>query len=500
MADLRLCLSLSGGASLGAYQAGASAALLVGLDHLRNEAGLDVRVDAVGGASAGAIVGLMAAFAVLEGIDGRDIMRRAWVERVSIDTLLRKGSRGPLSLEDVRRGLPDLLREGKRGGKGQDHPLIFHVALTGLRGLTYDIPGLRRDQPVLGVTYADWKDFELEPGGGVQRLLAPRGSSPLETAMASASHPGAFAPRVIDRTDDREEYENQGLSNLPRSGWLWYTDGGLVQHEPIGRLLSAAHAVDDGADDAHRLTLMVHPRSKEPSDAEEWSDPNHEASWAEGLSRGLAVVSEQPLYDDLRKVDRDNTRLAWVDDLVEAIEPHLARAADEPLRELLSEMAQNRRERRGGAGADVEDPPERDSDAADALRRALLDIGGLTGKRRQDVDLISPLLVAAHTDDDVSSLLAGELMGDFGGFLNRELRESDFALGYESTLCWAREGLGKCGLPDEAVAGAAEAVEAGRPRSWQEVRQGQMKERDLPWRARLRLAHFLLRMARSLMR
>jgi predicted acylesterase/phospholipase RssA len=500
MADLRLCLSLSGGASLGAYQAGASAALLVGLDHLRNEAGLDVRVDAVGGASAGAIVGLMAAFAVLEGIDGRDIMRRAWVERVSIDTLLRRGSRGPLSLEDVRRGLPDLLGEGKRSGKGQDHPLIFHVALTGLRGLTYDIPGLRRDQPVLGVTYADWKDFELEPGGGVQQLLAPRGSSPLETAMASASHPGAFAPRVIDRTDDREEYENQGLSNLPRSGWLWYTDGGLVQHEPIGRLLSAAHAVDDGADHGHRLTLMVHPRSKEPSDAEEWSDRNHEATWAEGLSRGLAVVSEQPLYDDLRKVDRDNTRLGWIEDLVEAIEPHLAKAADKPLRELLSEIAQNRRERRGGAGAEVEDLPGRESDAADALRRALLDIGGLTRKRRQDVDLISPLLVAAHTDDDVSSLLAGELMGDFGGFLNRELRESDFALGYESTLCWAREGLGKCGLPDEPVAGAAEAVEAGRPRSWQEVRQGQMKERDLPWRARLRLAHFLLRMARSLMR
>ena len=50
------------------------------------------------------------------------------------------------------------------------------------------------------------------------------------------------------------------------------------------------------------------------------------------------------------------------------------------------------------------------------------------------------------------------------------------------------------------MAGAAEAVEAGRPRNWQEVRQGQTKERDLPWRARLRLAHFLLRMGRSLMR
>ncbi len=48
----------------------------------------------------------MAAFAVLEGPDGCDVMRRAWVEGVSIDTLLHRGSRGPLSLEDVRRDLP----------------------------------------------------------------------------------------------------------------------------------------------------------------------------------------------------------------------------------------------------------------------------------------------------------------------------------------------------------------------------------------------------------
>ena len=500
MADLRLCLSLSGGASLGAYQAGASAALIVGLDHLRNDASLDVRLDAVGGASAGAIVGLMAAFAVLEGVDGCDVMRRAWVERVSIDTLLRRGSRGPLSLEDVRRDLPELLGEGRQGGRGQDHPLVLHVALTGLRGLSYEIPGLRRDQPVIGVTYADWKDFELEPGGGVGQLLEPDGSSPMQTAMASASHPGAFAPRVLDRRADHEAYESQGLSNLPRSGWLWYTDGGLVQHEPIGRLLSAAKAVDDGEDDVHRLTLMVHPRSKEPSDAEEWSDHEHEATWAEGLSRGLAVVSEQPLYDDLRKVDRDNTRLAWVDDLVGAIEPHLADAADNPLRELLRQAAENRRERRSGAGAEVHDLPDADDDTAEALRHALLDIGGLTGKRRQEVDLISPLLIAAHTEEDVTSLLAGELMGDFGGFLDRELRESDFALGYESTLCWAREGLAKCGLPEEAVAGAAEAIERARPMPWKEVREGETKERDLPWRARLRLAHFLLRMGRSLLR
>lgn len=132
--ELRLTLSLSGGASLGAYQAGACAALLTGIGHLRGEAGLDVRLDAVGGASAGAIVAVMAAHSVLEGLDGASVMRSAWVDRVSIDTLLRRGSRGRLSLEEVRRDLPDLVDEAEPKYEGQPHPVMLHIALTGLRG------------------------------------------------------------------------------------------------------------------------------------------------------------------------------------------------------------------------------------------------------------------------------------------------------------------------------------------------------------------------------
>jgi hypothetical protein len=100
----------------------------------------------------------------------------------------------------------------------------------------------------------------------------------------------------------------------------------------------------------------------------------------------------------------------------------------------------------------------------------------------------------------VTSLLAGELMGDFGGFLDRELRQSDFALGYESTLAWARRGLGECGVSDDAVSGAVGAIEASRPVSLEEARRGHAKERDLPWRARMRLAVFLLRAVRALLR
>ncbi|MDQ3343048.1 MAG: hypothetical protein M3524_05690, partial [Actinomycetota bacterium] len=66
--------------------------------------------------------------------------------------------------------------------------------------------------------------------------------------------------------------------------------------------------------------------------------------------------------------------------------------------------------------------------------------------------------------------------------------------------CWAGEGLERCGLSSEVAGGAAEAIQRARPVSWEDVRVGRNTERDLPWRARLRLAQFLLRMVRALVK
>jgi predicted acylesterase/phospholipase RssA len=494
---LRVTLTLSGGASLGAYQAGATAALLVVLGHVRDEHGADVRVDAIGGASAGAIVGLMAAYSLLEGVSGCDVLHEAWVERVSIDTLLRRGSRGPLSLEGVRTELPDLLTSGKRA-PAQEHPLTLHVALTGLRGLTYELEGLRRDEPVSAVTFADWKDFALEPGGGPTQYFERDLRSPLDVVLASASHPGAFAPRVLDRREDREAYEGQGVGNLPRSGWLWYTDGGLVQSEPVGRTLSAARPIE-GPADAHRLNLMIDPRSEEPTDAEQWSDRGYDATWAGGLSRALAVVPEQALYEDLRELQRDNRRIEWLGELERALDGHLDERAADGLRRLIEEIDDERDEVRGGRARET--APGRDASAIELLRGAIERISGLAGEDPVAVDVISPLLLAGRDDiDSVGGLLAGEFMGDFGGFLQADLRRSDFALGYESVLAWAPDGLAACDLPGPAVDAAVEAAGEAKPEDWRDVRRGETSGRDLPWRARLRLVHFLLRGVRALLR
>jgi predicted acylesterase/phospholipase RssA len=497
---VRVCLTLSGGASLGAFQAGACAALLAAFECVRDEHGVDLRVDAIGGASAGSIVALIVGHSLLEGADGCRLLHEAWVERVSVDTLLRGRARGPLSLERVRQELPELLERGGRGS-AQRHPLMLHVALTGLRGLTYDIHGLRRDEPVTGVTFADWKDFRLEPGGGVAQLLRPEGSSPLETVLASASHPGAFAPRVLDRRADADAYERQGISNLPRSGWLWYSDGGQIQSEPLGRVLAAARSVDrDGPDDARRVNLLIDPRSEEPSDAEEWSDRGYDASWGHGLARALTIPSEQAPYDDLRRIERDNYRLDWIEQLTDVLDDHLAADARDGLVALLERIGSDRSKLRRGDSAEPAEPPNDDATAGELLRAVIEDIGGLRGKQHVAVDLISPLLLATHSDSRVTDLLAGELLGDFGGFLERDLRRSDFALGYETTLAWCSDGLGAFDLPDDVVDAAAAAIEQRRPESWQDARRGKTEQRDLPWRGRLRLARILLRAGRALLR
>ena len=496
---IRVTLTLSGGASLGAFQAGNAAGLLVAFFHLREEEGIDVRVDALGGASAGALVSLMTAHSLLSGADPVKLLSEAWVERVGIETLFKGGSRGPLTFGKVRRTAPELLAAGGDGGPRQDQPLIVNVSLTGLQGLSYELEGVR-DEPVIASSYDDWGEFELRPGGGIEQLVEPSGSSPLDFVLASASHPGAFAPRVLDRSGDEDGYRRQGVDSFPESGNLWYTDGGLIQSKPLGRVLSSARRISDADADVHRLDLMIDPRSEDPSAATEWSDPDHAADWASGLSRALAILPAQALYDDLRAVERDNRRIRWADELVEALLPHLdEQAAAEELRALTERIADEREKARGAAG-DPRKGPDTDEDAAGLLRRAVSDIGGVTGKNVVSVDVLSPLILAEETGEDVPSLLAGELLGDFGGFLAQDLRRSDFALGYETTVAWAKQGLEPCGVEADAAERTVAAIRDRAPYDWEEVREGGTGHRDLPWRARLNLARLFGRAARSVIR
>jgi hypothetical protein len=100
-------------------------------------------------------------------------------------------------------------------------------------------------------------------------------------------------------------------------------------------------------------------------------------------------------------------------------------------------------------------------------------------------------------DTAVAQMLAGEFLFHFGGFLAKGLRQSDFDLGYRSTVEWLRGGgLRAHGLPEDAADDALGRAEAAyRPRQdWRAY--GRTAFEDLPAAQRLALVPVFAHIAR----
>ncbi len=429
---IRVSMTLPGSASLGAFQAGAVAALSVALTTLRSQ-GRSITVDALGGSSAGSIVALLASHCLLTGKDTPAMLRRAWVDDVDVG-LLRTGGDAPLGFDDLDEALRSLLQDTERHPvdvhEPLAQPLLLQVGLTSLLGLTTATEG--RTAEVSTLTYADWAEFELHPGHGVDALIMPDRASAVDAVLASAAHPGAFAPRLLDRSSRRRAYEAKGITNFPESGLLWYTDGGLVESMPVSRILAAARR-QSGDAPGHRVHLVIDPRSSGASGNEEWSDAGDPKSWLDGLRRSLSILPTQALHDDLRHVGHTNRRLAELDDLI------------------------NDLEQRGVVSG---------RDELEAVRESVASLAGIDAAHRVEIEMISPLLLA---DDETGAadLLAGDFIGAFGGFLQKRLRRSDYRLGWECVRAWLPDGLERANTSASLIDTTVDAVDGaeGRPPS-----------------------------------
>ncbi len=480
---LRMSVSLSGGASLGAYHAGVLAALVTAVQALQDDP-RGPRLDAIGGASAGALAAMFAVHGLVNGLDTAELLYEAWVEQVTLDVLRERGPGSPLGFRELRRRLPGELAVANwpRSASGpQPTPVGLHVSLTGLRGLRYGLE-TADDHTIPAITYADWGEFVLQPRGGVEQLLEPDNASVIDFVLASAANPAGFAPELLDRTDDRDAYAARNIEELPGDGQLWYTDGSSISSEPVGRVLTMLDRVDEHARQARRLHLSVDTLSEVPADRHAWTAKGDRPTWLAAVSRTLEIMPEQILYDDLRRVQHVNHRFERLDRLVDALAPHLDDDAVAALH---------------GAFDDV-DVPSDGSDAASALREVVASVAGLREKSPVYLDLISPLLLSERFDREVPQLLAGEIMGDFGGFIDRRLRRSDFALGFDCVLTWLPDGLGRVDVDDSVIARAVDAVRDARRAPWTAVDAGYAGLSDLPIASRLRLLRLGLHTLRVL--
>ena len=498
--QVRLSVTLSGGASLGAYQAGALASLIEATIALRKREADSIAVGAIGGASAGALIALLGAHALRSGLNPTRLLYDAWVEKVSLSLLTGSGPDSPMSHQRLREGLRELLLERERGDDHTDHgPIAVHISLTGLQGLSYQIESMHPDGPVPGVTYTDWGRVVLGPEGSAADLFEPEGASPIDLVLASAANPGTFAPQLLDRSGDRETYQARGITNFPDSGQIWYTDGGLLQAQPLGRVLAAAESVLSGdTDSIHRVNVLIDPRSEGPSGSGRWTDPDEGPSWIEGLARALAIVPAQALYEDMRGIAKDNTRLKWAAMIADALGPHLHERAVGQLQDVLGEIEREKADLRTEQ-PDVDRRADTDrSSGSELLRRAIEEVAGLAGKDHVDIDIISHRDLADESDD-VPTLLAGEFMGDFGGFLDARIRRSDFLLGWASTRSWLPGALDQAGFSEETIRETLDRVDGRSPGDWRDENLGEIGVSDLPRASKLELARFGIHAVRVLM-
>lgn len=438
--DLRLALSLPGGIAPGTFEAGAICGLLAWIQEVNALQADAVVVDVIAGASAGALTGLLAARVLLGGDDPVGVYRQAWVSAPSLRALRAAGSSAPLSLRPARDVAHRILSAPAEPGARwrQPSPVIVDLALGCLRGFSRPIPshGSAPDpeQQLIAASYLDWSSFELGEVAGDSGVAEQEWLRAMDSAIASASHPLAFRARRLDRESVRSEYLRRGIVNLPAGEGdlkLWYTDGGLLDNEPIGRCVRRV-AERDRAQLPSRLVMLVRSsiRWPPPADNPAWSGPGR-PRWTQTLARVLDLVASNAAGRDLVQVEQTNERLRVTEEVVTKLVELLDddEATRVSVQELLARIEEARSPFAWIERHPIAPPDPADVDLGELIARLLQSASGLLGKQ--------PVEVAVVSAD--RALMGPQALRSVIGFLERRQREEHFAAGYWSMLGWIEQ-------------------------------------------------------------
>jgi hypothetical protein len=494
MARVRLALTISGAVALGAFEGGVLAALINAIRPLAQGDDADVVLDAIGGASAGSMTGLVAARCLTGGYDPVPMMQEAWVSGDSIQRLLHNSGDSPLSAGELHTLAGTLFRDDAPKADGyQETPVRVAMTLACLRGLQYTTKE-PNGPDISATTYVDLVTFDIGPDWRAAKFLEPDQSSPADVAIASGANEMAFPPQLLAREAARADYAARGLA-LPVGGYLWYTDGGTIDNEPLGHTLDLTNDLDRGCSaDTLRTHVLIHPDPSGAPSGTAWCDPQSPPTWLATLLRADHLQRTQSLYDDLRNAVKTNTRIQWMDQVIDATSGVIGGLSTQDqdrfataLGEVLASMQRDHARLPGSGGstgsagsAGRAEGWDADSIGPQALfERAVRTAMGTSDKRAVGIEVISPAALAQSEGRSIAQMLAGEILGHFGGFFDENLRASDFDLGYQCALQWMGDGLPRCGLTaiqtSQAIASATGGYEVKELwRKWGETSLGQV--------------------------
>jgi hypothetical protein len=451
----RIALVLGGGASLGSYIGGAVSEILRALEGNRRSDG--VVIDVVTGTSAGALNAALVARCLKVNRHVLPWIERAWVDAADASVLLdparprREGWLDVTVLEELARGLvaaPPCSDDEPSPAGGESLRIGFSLA--NLYGVSYDrrYRFLNEPERTFGMrVHRDEISFEV---GARDRAASPVWGEIADASVASASFPFAFPPRRLDRR--RSDYPAAQLPGGPEGRIdMWYLDGGLFDNAPLGLARDLVERrADHRAED--RRYLFVEPSLERVSTA--GISDNGPPDTLGGMAAALArAVLGQGAARDWQTANRINERLEILHSLVDRL-PDLAPELSDPgalvLGRYIGELAEQVAEARV-AGDDSGDATSADP-AVDYLDAAVRRIGAdpayssamaradSRAARARLAKLVFVLEAAAGLEEkDILPLhlvapagegaLAGDFLGNFGGFFNREWRANDFRAG-----------------------------------------------------------------------
>lgn len=454
----RFALCLSGGVSLGAYEAGVVLQLYRSVsafnEHPQIQSRASLRIDAIAGASAGAVTGLALGQAIAVRRSPAELetrLRSCWVDMLNLENLLSDPSGedpdDALFTDTIMRQVSLVTVDSPPDEALGDEPICLWMALTNLEGIPYVVRfgreesrALQTSTEIYGLEHRDAAPFLIN-GSNIWCLddrlgavaanpspvdVAAKWQAAVGAAQASSAFPGAFRPSVqqrelraypgyqcFRRAADGESAGAPPAHAFPDRASFHFVDGGLFNNEPIGNAIDAVQYLN-------RI------------------DPRRSPLQNPTVSRSYLVVEPDPvlpaeLEAQLQKqlLKGDPLPIMPLTVLGQVVDGYFSEALTSDFRTAAQTNARLEKLERVWCQAMAGLPVEQQKLLED-VKGQILDAVGLAGKDLVTLDRIPAHPACGHR-------LAGAFAGHFGGFLKQEYREADFITGQREAWRWMRQ-------------------------------------------------------------
>jgi hypothetical protein len=338
----RLSITISGAVSLGSYEAGVLWEVLDAIrqhnDNPLTEHNNRILIDVLTGASAGGMTAIILGQKLLYSGDQfqgpyNNPLYNCWVKRIGLQ-----------GLQDTQRDEPalhsifssDLIEQISRETLMERYksapvpPAIPHasaaqiirigVALTNLNGVNYGL-AVQPEGKFIYIRYADQMTRVANGAASDnQKFWEPL----RQAAVACGAFPFAFRAQDVERSAKAEpqDYPAENLmhwDNDPQT--FTYTDGGVLQNQPLGMAKNMVDKIDRHQDQENRFYLFVSPNAKDTEANDNFHEEN--ADYVHLLLRLISVIFGQAGFQDWITAEGFNDRIKLLDnrakDLKEAI-------------------------------------------------------------------------------------------------------------------------------------------------------------------------------------